>query len=130
MNMPLIIHKATYSIGSCILNVCLIFKINFCRWSEILTVVQELQPESQSRNTNYSNTERMHFDLACILVWFKLRDWNITNMNGFLKLTLIFQLISNSCILIKFSLSSNSLKHTIETELHKKLRRDRFKLIQ
>lgn len=70
----------------------------------------------------------MHFDLqtfalnlACIHICLKLRDWNTTIKIGFLKLTLIFQLISNSCILIKFSLSSNSLKPIFESELHKKL---------
>lgn len=69
----------------------------------------------------------MHFDLqifalalACIHVWLKLGDWNTSIIIGFLKPTLIFQLISNSCILIKFSLSSNSLKHIFESELHKK----------
>lgn len=69
----------------------------------------------------------MHFDLqtfalelACIHVWLKLRDWNTAIIIVFLKPTLIFQLISNSCILIQFSLSSNSLKHDFESELHKK----------
>lgn len=72
-------------------------------------------------------SKRMHFDvqifgldLICIYIWLKLRDWNTTITIEFLKPNLIFQIISNSCISIKFSVSSNSLQHIFESELHKR----------